>query len=151
MQLVRSQTSSLHAIPVGKVFCLCAHKHCHSVKLPSSSKGYRVIRRNKQLSPREILHPNTLFATYYHCGATLQKSATFHSVIKNVDECFLLCKKIILLCPSLFNCAMLFIDLFNKAGLRVVNIMSKNFLTLHNCKLQINVTKNNIMGKWGRQ
>lgn len=38
-----SQTGRLHAAPVGKVCCLCAHKHCHSVKLPSSSKGYGVI------------------------------------------------------------------------------------------------------------
>lgn len=45
-----SQTGSLQAAPGGKVCCLWAHKHCHSVKLPSSSKGYRVIRYTGEIN-----------------------------------------------------------------------------------------------------
>lgn len=45
-----SETGSLQAAPVGKVCCLCAHKHCHSVKLPSSSKGYRIIRYTGEIN-----------------------------------------------------------------------------------------------------
>ncbi len=45
-----SQTGRLQAAPMGKVCCLCAHKHCHSVKLPSSSKGYRVIRYTGEIN-----------------------------------------------------------------------------------------------------
>ncbi len=46
---LRSQTGRLRA-PVGKVCCLCAHKHCHFVKLPSSSKSYRVIRYTGEIN-----------------------------------------------------------------------------------------------------
>lgn len=54
-----SQTGSLQAPPEGKVCCLCAHKHCHSVKLPSSSKGYRVIRYTGEINSSAPEKPHT--------------------------------------------------------------------------------------------
>lgn len=44
------QTSGLRAAPVRMACRLCAHKHCHSVRLPSSSKGYGVIRYTGEIN-----------------------------------------------------------------------------------------------------
>lgn len=46
-----SQTGSPTGVSCGKsALPLCAHKRCHSVKLPSSSKGYRVIRYTGEIN-----------------------------------------------------------------------------------------------------
>lgn len=49
-QPARKPDRRLQASPSGKVCCLCVHKHCHSVKLPSSSKGYTVIRNTDEIN-----------------------------------------------------------------------------------------------------
>lgn len=54
-----SQTSRLQAAPVGKKCPLYVHKHCHSIKLPSSSKGCRVIRHTGGINSSALENSHT--------------------------------------------------------------------------------------------